>query len=540
MNSGFLLWSGRHVLFTRYHERLLRSVLAQPIESIKARLSTPPAGQVPHRLDAVVMAVTSVNQAAFSRYNPVPAHVRFIAADRLLNSLGLPFTLLGVSTPSNLIPTERFCKFVLSSVREETEHALQLVPANCVVLCSDPALKEAWLANGFTVLDGELTDKEARAHEVLHRIADSDNVWRALSTCPLVHPISRAVLCEHAVVVQRIERLFRDPVLKASGSLSDASRNYATYNLSMSSEPILNLKWADVKEHVRQGLIVDEGCADGALLTLVARDMPDSDLIGIDLARDMIEAAQHRVRCSHFLQSFVHFHQRNLLDEIFAPSSVTTTICNSTTHELVSYAGGLPALDRYVALKWKQLRPGGRLLIRDVVGPEQPHELCTVRIRTSDGADGDAGAQLLAAGHERNEAALNALSTNARFQVFLADFVATKHAEERTPECVGVDGEFAVWRASRRVVCEARAHIDYTDAWAAEAKEQFCALSFSSWSALLAKHGFELLSPASRAYCSAWLIENRFKNRFVVENEAPDAMPTNVVLVAEKPEIDER
>jgi hypothetical protein len=526
-SSGVLLWPGRHILFTRYQERLMRSVLGQTTSALASRLTRPLNGEQPHRIDGVVLAVTSVNQS-FSRYNPVPAHVRFVNADRFMAQFGAPYSLFPISTPPTQLESTRFAKWICSSIREESENALLLKPGNAIVVCAEPSLKAAWLALGFSVLDAELSDHELRSHQVLQQMMQSDNVWRALATNTLLHPVSRAVFSENAAVLTRCCRLFTDPILQQSGSLTAATRDYSVYNDAMSNASILALKWADIKDHVVDGLIVDEGCADGALLTVVAEAFPDSDLIGVDLAREMISRAQVRLSAGHFGDSFVHFHQRNLLDPIFAADSVSTTICNSTTHELLSYAGGVGAVERYVALKWNQLRRGGRLLIRDVVGPESAHELVTVLVRSSDGRNPPN-----AASGDREVATLRGLSTNARFGVFLADFVATAHAGEPAPECLGQEGDFVRWRVSRRLVCEARAHIDYCESWTVEVKEQFCALSFTAWSALLTKHRF-VVSALSRAYCSQWLVDNRFAGRFVVEGEGPAAMPTNVVLIAEK------
>lgn len=510
----------------------MRSVLGQTTSALASRLTRPLNGEQPHRIDGVVVAVTSVNQA-YSRYNPVPAHVRFVNADRFMAQFGVPYSLFPINTPPTQLESTRFAKWLCSSIREESENAVLLKPSNAIVVCAEPSLKAAWLALGFSVLDAELSDQELRSHQVLQMMMQSENVWRALATNTLLHPISRAVFSENAAVLTRCCRLFTDPILQQSGSLTAATRDYSVYNDAMSNASILALKWADIKDHVVGGLIVDEGCADGALLTVVADDFPDSDLIGVDLAREMISRAQVRLSAGHFGDAFVHFHQRNLLDPIFAADSVSTTICNSTTHELLSYAGGVGAVERYVALKWSQLRRGGRLLIRDVVGPENAHEPVTVLVRSTDG-----GNPANPVSGDRQVATLRGLSTNARFTVFLADFVATAHAGEAAPECIGQDGEFVRWRASRRLVCEARAHIDYCESWSVEVKEQFCALNFTAWSALLTKHKF-VVSPLSRAYCSQWLVDNRFAGRFVVEGEGPAAMPTNVVLIAEKRETDD-
>jgi tRNA G46 methylase TrmB len=76
----------------------------------------------------------------------------------------------------------------------------------------------------------------------------------------------------------------------------------------------------------------DQGCADGALLAEVSHDFPDSDLFGIDLSSEFASRFQERQRAGEFGGAYVHFFHRNLLDRIFEPESIDTTICNSTLH----------------------------------------------------------------------------------------------------------------------------------------------------------------------------------------------------------------
>ena len=66
-----------------------------------------------------------------------------------------------------------------------------------------------------------------------------------------------------------------------------------------------------------------------------------------------------RQRPGEFGGDYVHFFHRNLLDRIFEPDSIDTTICNSTLHELWSYAAQEKTVRAYLAEKFRQLRAGG-------------------------------------------------------------------------------------------------------------------------------------------------------------------------------------
>ena len=168
-------------------------------------------------------------------------------------------------------------------------------------------------------------------------------------------------------VPQRIARLYQDPLTNQEGSLT-ATRNYSLYARGMNE--IIRLKYLDIRHGIKPGRIVDEGCADGALLAEISRDFPDSDLFGIDLSSEFAGRFHERQRAGEFGGAYVHFFHRNLLDRLFEPDSIDTTICNSTLHELWSYAEQEQTVRNYLAEKFRQLRPSGQLIIRDVVGPE--------------------------------------------------------------------------------------------------------------------------------------------------------------------------
>ena len=82
----------------------------------------------------------------------------------------------------------------------------------------------------------------------------------------------------------------------------------------------------------------DSGLADeaSALLVPIARDFPDSDLVGIEITGEFMARCIERQRAMEFGGTYVHFHQRNITEPVFEPASIDTTICNSTTHELWS------------------------------------------------------------------------------------------------------------------------------------------------------------------------------------------------------------
>src|SRR5262249_40225593 len=149
---------------------------------------------------------------------------------------------------------------------------------------------------------------------------------------------------------------------------------------------------------------------DGALLVRIAKDFPDSDLIGIEITREFLAEARERVRRGEFGHSFIFLYQRNLTRKIFDDASVNTTICNSTTHEIWSYGGGDATLRAYLRYKFAQLRPDGALVIRDVVGPEAGEDEIYAWLNDADG--------VTPAPEDVQNHSVKELSTRARFYRF--------------------------------------------------------------------------------------------------------------------------
>jgi hypothetical protein len=288
------------------------------------------------------------------------------------------------------------------------------------------------------------------------------------------------------------------------------------------------------------GKIVDEGCADGALLVPLARDFPDSDLIGIEITGEFIARCHERQRAMEYGGTYVHFHQRNIAEPVFEPASIDTTICNSTTHELWSYGQREDTLRAYLREKFRQTRRGGRIVIRDVVGPEDKEREVYLWCDEKDGSDDDAGD-------------VEKMSTAARFRRFARDFLADQRAAGRR-------GEETVLRYREEMVdgrryfvlrlkdaCEFMLKKDYVTNWRSEMNEEFAFWDFGQWKRELAGAGFVVLEDAndpgkrSRAYANPWIVRNRLEGKVVVCRMTPEGLArmehpvTNMVVIGEKP-----
>ena len=284
----------------------------------------------------------------------------------------------------------------------------------------------------------------------------------------------------------------------------------------------VDLKYAEIKPFLKPGKIVDEGCADGALLERVAQDFPDSDLIGVDLSSEMLARAHEAQRAGAFGGAFVFFKQQNLMTPVSEAQarSVDVVICNSTLHELWSYGDGDATVRAYLRGKYALLRPGGRLVIRDVVGPDDKDAPVLMECAADDGLVTD-----------DPNVPISAVSTLSRFGRFRRDF------RPGTPRPdVTQDGP-ARFRLPLGLAMEFTAKMTYADNWLSEMHEAFCFWSFGDWTRELESAGFVVL-PTSRAYLNEWRVAHHFEGRVRLfqSDGTPRPFPvTNMALAAEKP-----
>lgn len=523
---GYLLFPGRHLVNTVFQEGYLRQVLRDR------------GGAMP--LDTVVFAVTSSNQQN-SRYNPIEFHVRAIGVDRFAQRLGVKYRIVGVP---HFGPTPRFARHTLREIEEQTEGELSLRPENTAVLCSTPDVIRQYEEMGYAILPAELGEKTPPATpiQIIKRVAELGEKWTEDEWIGgNLHPATRSLWVDFPQVPARITRLYRDPLLNDSGSIT-SERNYAVYSFAMSNAAAIELKYRDIVDAIRPGKIVDEGCADAGLLVPIARDFPDSDLVGIEITGEFMAQCRERQRRGDFGGTYTHFHQRNLMEDIFQPASIDTTICNSTVHELWSYGKQAETVRAYLRRKFAQTRRGGRIVVRDVVAPEEMDRQVYVWLDDTDGANENTMADLHGADLHKH---LDSLSTAARFGRFARDFLREMRASgSRSPDtAVRYREEIFAGRRYHLVSLKHAAEFltkkDYTDSWNSEMNEEFTYWSFSQWKTELAQAGFHVMA-RSRAYANPWIVEKRFIGKaelYVRQDDRlikQDYPVTNLVIVGEK------
>ncbi len=534
---SYLLFPGRHLVNTSFQEDYLKRVLSQPPASLPcflpgtATLENPPA--------EILFSITSANQEN-SRFNPIPFHIRAVGVDRFARQVQAqsPFRYRVFGIP-HYGHTKNFAAFTIKEIAYQSEQTILLTPANCLVLCSTPEVIRLYQELGFAIAPAEMIETgnhPATPIEIIREIGVRQD-WRS---GPLVMTqlaaSHRSLFEDFPEIPRRIARLYQDPLTNQEGSLT-ATRNYSTYARGMNE--IIRLKYLDICDAIKHGRIVDEGCADGALLAEISVDFPDADLFGIDLSAEFAGRFHERQRAGEFGGAYVHFFHGNLLHPLFEAESMDTTICNSTLHELWSYAGQETTVRGYLAEKFRQLRSGGRLVIRDVVGPEDGDHAVFLWCSEEDGKNPSPAA--LSAEKNRDEGWIRSLSTRARFYLFAQDFIPS--GKNLTFEELQHAAR-PVFRLKLRHAAEFLSKKDYTDNWKSEMNEEFCFWSFSMWKDALGDTGFRVLentndaAAGSRVYVNPWIVQHRYEGHALLLDADGTEVPwppTNMVLVAEKP-----
>lgn len=530
---SYLLFPGRHLINTRFQAEYLKEILKNGYENHSSFLSGKKRFQ--GKIEKIIFAVTSSNQS-HSRYNPIPFFQRTIGVDRFARTLGFNgFRILGIPHYGH---TTSFAEFTLREIRDQTEGEITLTPENCIVLCSTPEVVKLYQELGFSILTAELgLEKVPTPIDLIRKIGVCGAEWKEdREIVQEVAPSAVDWLADYPEIAERIARIYRDPLTTQDGGLTQG-RNYSTYARGMNE--IVRLKYLDIRENIRPGRIVDEGCADGALLTEICRDFPDSDFYGIDLSAEFAHRFQERQRAGEFSGTYVHFFLRNLLEPIFEPESMDTTICNSTLHELWSYGGGAETVRGYLRNKFLQLTEGGRLIIRDVVAPMNADQKLWLKFL---GAS-EQTTSLEETSSDRSATSLNRLSDRQRFDLFAADFL--KNNPQRKSEVCQWKIQGDKIETTLRFAAEYLSKKDYTDNWLSEMNEEFCFWDLDQWRKELNEIGFTLLESSSahkatRIYCNEWIVKNRWEGKITLQDpdsgKSIDYPPTNMVIVAEKPQ----
>lgn len=526
-----LVIPGRHHVLTNFQHQYLLSLfdskIVTDVRGNQLQLSESPN---------VIWAVTSANHSNTKR-NPIPGNRR----EQAIEAFAATLPANGFSYPINdLGYTPRFADFVLKEIEVQSRGQFRLSPENTAIICSTPSVIAMYEKLGYKILPAELADiekgtfSETTPWECVQAIITAGPSWQNDETYRTkVHVASRHIL-EKYRLGDLIVELHNDPLLGDEGDITD-TRDYETYRQAF--EDGAKRKYEVIRPYVKNGRIVDIGCATGEIIKLMGEDtkLGEADLYGIEASQKLYKICEQRRQDGHFKNENTFFYQRNIMTDIIFPNnSVDTTTTFSLTHEIESYLGR-DALYEFLKRLYDQTTPGGVFINSDVVGPDNKDQVVIMKLSDQDGHT--ESWQDIQDTPKVSTEHLQNLSTLGRFRRFTQDFrteysqpIAFRQADELGTQYIELRLADASDFLSKK---------DYCDSWYSEMHETFCYWSFSDWQHAIESVGFSL-HEASHAYQNDWIIENRYRptsELYISKDgnlETINFPVTNMLLIAEK------
>lgn len=247
----------------------------------------------------------------------------------------------------------------------------------------------------------------------------------------------------------------------------------------------LATKVKDIAPWLVEGLTVDRGCGTGALMQYLASR--NRKIIGVEIS-------------DTFSKNKAGVIQADVSDPVFADGTVGNIILSSVMHEVYSYGGySTFAVSKCLDTCARELRPGGRIIIRDIWSPEDNSMYYSF------------------------EFAPHVLKRAKDFLRRRPPVGPTGHVWSRE-ECtwVGFPEPLAVEFLSKK---------DYIDHWNLELKEVYTQLPLSLYRQLADVLGMKVV--VAKPLCNKWIINNRWTKGVLT---GPQGFPeyTNQLIVLEK------
>ena len=462
------------------------------------------------KVDRIIFAVTSADHSN-TRRNPVPLYLRTMAIAKFVQDLPCEVKIYPIP---DIPQSNKFAEYLLKQIFYQSGE--NLTPKNTILACSTPEViklfKEIGIKNMPVELENENAQKYSslRPFEVINLIIKSKNWVHDENWKQYASDATQDIYLDYSMGDQ-IRELFSDSILNDNADLTD-TRDYNTYAVGMDKN--MEFKFKDISPFIVDGKIVDAGCGTGGMINLLAKKYKESDIIGIEATRKFYEFC----KMQDFGEAFVFFYRRNITDQNFKENTINTFIYSSVLHEIYSYINE-KTLKQVLKNTYKQLTHKGRIVIRDVVGPENPKDIVLLELNKEDG---------------KSNGEIKELSTYAKFFRFVKDFIPRKILfKEKT-----INNKKFI-ELKMQDAYEFLSKMTYVDNWLSEMHEEFGYWSFNKWKAELEEIGFQIIE-GSKEFKSEYIIEKMYKPRvklFKLENndlKEVDYPATNMVLAGEK------
>lgn len=493
-----LLFPGRHHMLTKFQHSYLRGLIDKGVNG--------------KQIDKIIFAVTSADHSN-TRRNPIPLYLRTLAIAKFCSDFKCKVKIYPIP---DVKPTPKFAQYMISQIFYQGGE--RLTPRNTILTCSTPPVIKLFKELKFKNIPVELVDEKKekysalRPYEVIDLLVKAEKKWRTDKVWKKYASEATQQLYSEYSLGDLIIELFNDSLLNEDADITE-TRDYNTYARAMDNN--VEFKFTDIKPFIKEGKIVDAGCSTGTLIRFIAKEFQESDIIGIEATRKFYEFC----RLQEYPNPFVFFYRRNILNQNFKNNTINTFIYSSVLHEIYSYIGK-DELINVLGHTYRQLVPGGRIIIRDVVGPENPDKIVYIELNKKDG---------------KASGSIQELSAYSKFFRFSKDFIPRKMKfREET-----INSKKLI-KIRLQDAYEYISKMGYTDNWQSEMHEEFGFWSFNKWKRTLENIGFKIVS-GSRRFKSDYIVKNMYKGRVEIYKKEKgklvpeDYPPTNMILIGEKP-----
>jgi SAM-dependent methyltransferase/nicotinamide mononucleotide adenylyltransferase len=434
-------------------------------------------------LERIVCVVTSADHSG-TRRNPLDVETREALLRPALAATGKRFDVVRVDD----IPDDAaWVEHVRAAVRAQA--GVELLPASTTLVSANREVQKLFAAAGFVL--AKVPAEGLTPTEILERIV-AGKEWKSEAAA------STIAVFEARRVAATLARVFAATLRTDDGELA-AHRDFASYGAQMDASLVQKLE--DLLPWVRPGRIVDKGCGTGKLMVELSRRFPGASLVGVDLSRELLRRSDENT----FAGGDVQLVLGDAADQQLPDGSADSVIFSSIMHEIYSYSGYDKArIDRALASAARELKPGGRLLIRDGISPDPRPVLLD----------------------------LIDAPTAAQFERFAREF---KHgAGARFEKAAARAGAVATVRLAAHDANEFVCKKDYLKNWDIEIHEEYGVLTVDEWRAALARNFFEVLT--IRSYVNEWILQNRYTGHVkLTELDGTSFWPaTNAVMIGER------
>ena len=260
-------------------------------------------------------------------------------------------------------------------------------------------------------------------------------------------------------------------------------RNHAVYAWHMDKSLPEKLSkitpWLPSQKRLK---IFDIGTGTGSVASALAESFPDSLVTGIDLSSEMIELARKQPRRVN-----LRFRQAEAGTSFASEADVA--IYSSLLHEVYSYNGdSMNAVAAALRTAYSSLKPGGRVIVRDFIRPEDGHRQVRLTHRKADVPEGSSS---------------------------FADF-ARQFGRAVPMRVVRETNSSVVYETDLQSAYEYIYRKDYRNNWKAELRERYGFWNESEARSLLTAAGFSVLH--FERLNNPWIVTNRLTGKVKLQD----------------------